>query len=66
MKVRNKAIVVTGGGNGIGRELVLNLLSKGARVAAVVVPARPGRVPLIEPPKGAACTRAPGEADHSA
>jgi short-subunit dehydrogenase len=35
MKVQNKILVVTGGGSGIGRELVLNLLSKGARVAAV-------------------------------
>jgi short-subunit dehydrogenase len=35
MKVQNKVFVVTGGGNGIGRELVLNLLSKGSSVAAV-------------------------------
>jgi short-subunit dehydrogenase len=35
MKVRNKNIIVTGGGNGVGRELVLNLLSKGAKVIAV-------------------------------
>lgn len=35
MKVQNKTIVVTGGGNGMGREIVLNLLSKGANVAAV-------------------------------
>lgn len=35
MKVQNKTVVVTGGGNGIGRELVLNLLTKGARVSAV-------------------------------
>ncbi|WP_238882898.1 SDR family oxidoreductase [Clostridium sp. YIM B02551] len=37
MKVLNKNIVVTGGGNGVGRELTLNLLSKGARVVAVDV-----------------------------
>lgn len=35
MKVQNKVIVVTGGGNGMGREVTLNLLGKGARVAAV-------------------------------
>jgi NAD(P)-dependent dehydrogenase (short-subunit alcohol dehydrogenase family) len=35
MKVRGKVIVVTGGGSGIGRELVLGLLARGARVAVV-------------------------------
>ena len=34
MKVQNKVIVITGGGNGMGREVVLNLLSKDASVAA--------------------------------
>ena len=35
MKVQNKVFVVTGGGNGMGREIVLNLLSREASVAAV-------------------------------
>jgi short-subunit dehydrogenase len=35
MKVQNKVIVVTGGGSGMGRELVLNLLEKGAKVIAI-------------------------------
>lgn len=39
MDVEGKVFVVTGGGNGIGREVVLNLLGRGARVAAVDVSA---------------------------
>lgn len=35
MKVKNKVIVVTGGGSGMGRELVLHLLNKGAQVVAL-------------------------------
>lgn len=35
MKAENKVIVVTGGGSGMGRELVLNLLGKGAKVVAI-------------------------------
>lgn len=35
MKVINKVFVVTGGGNGIGRQLVIGLVQRGARVAAV-------------------------------
>ncbi|MEH7083862.1 SDR family NAD(P)-dependent oxidoreductase [Neobacillus drentensis] len=36
MKVFNKVIVVTGAGGGIGRELVRQLLEKGAKVAAII------------------------------
>ncbi|KAA6300777.1 MAG: putative oxidoreductase SadH [Candidatus Ordinivivax streblomastigis] len=35
MNVKNKTIVVTGGGNGVGRKLVLRLLVEGANVVAV-------------------------------
>ncbi len=35
MKLNEKVVVVTGAGSGIGRELVLELLQRGARVAAV-------------------------------
>lgn len=37
MIISSKVFVVTGGGNGIGRDVVLALLRKGARVAAVDV-----------------------------
>jgi short-subunit dehydrogenase len=35
MKIQNKKILVTGAGSGIGKEVVLALLKKGAKVAAV-------------------------------
>lgn len=35
MKIEDKVFIVTGGGNGMGRELVLGLLSKDAKVIAV-------------------------------
>lgn len=37
MKVENKVVVVTGAGSGIGRELTIHLLSKGAMVAGIDV-----------------------------
>ncbi len=37
MKVHDKVVVVTGAGSGVGRELALQLLRRGARVAAVDV-----------------------------
>lgn len=37
MNIENKTIVVTGGGNGMGREMVLNLVKKGAKVISVDV-----------------------------
>src|SRR5689334_11372158 len=35
MRISDRVFVVTGGGNGIGREVVLGLLARRARVAAV-------------------------------
>ena len=35
MDIAGKVVVVTGGGNGIGQQVVLELLRRGARVAAV-------------------------------
>jgi NAD(P)-dependent dehydrogenase (short-subunit alcohol dehydrogenase family) len=35
MKVQDKVVVVTGAGSGMGRELTLELIRKGAKVAAV-------------------------------
>ena len=35
MKLNGKVVVVTGAGNGMGRELTLQLIKKGAKVAAV-------------------------------
>jgi len=35
MQIQNKVFIVTGGGNGIGRELALILLSRNARVIAI-------------------------------
>ena len=35
MQIENRVFVVTGGGNGMGREVALGLIKRGARVAAV-------------------------------
>ena len=35
MELNNKVLAVTGGGNGIGREVVLGLIARGSRVAAL-------------------------------
>ncbi|MFE8916337.1 SDR family NAD(P)-dependent oxidoreductase [Streptomyces globisporus] len=53
MEIKNSVFVVTGGGNGIGRQVTLELLSRGARVAAVDLS-----------PEGLEETRALAHPDH--
>jgi NAD(P)-dependent dehydrogenase (short-subunit alcohol dehydrogenase family) len=53
MNMKGKTAVVTGGGNGIGRQLCLLLLEKGARVAAVDI-----REEWLEETKAMAAERA--------
>ncbi len=55
MNFQDKTIVVTGAGGGVGRELVLQLLAKGASVAAVDVSEK-----ALEATKKAAEGQAPG------
>lgn len=52
MRVAGKTLVVTGGGDGIGREVVLELLRRGARVAAVDI--RPEALATTEADAGRA------------
>ena len=52
MRVNDKVILVTGAGSGIGRELALLLLSKGARVAGVDINAE-----TLEQTSALACQR---------
>lgn len=40
MKLYDKVLVITGAGSGIGRELTLNIISKGGRVAGIDVTAK--------------------------
>jgi NAD(P)-dependent dehydrogenase (short-subunit alcohol dehydrogenase family) len=55
MQVSGKVFVVTGGGDGIGREVVLALLDRGARVAAVDL--RPGGLERTRALAGATAER---------
>jgi NAD(P)-dependent dehydrogenase (short-subunit alcohol dehydrogenase family) len=68
MQVAEKVFVVTGGGNGIGREVTLELLRRGARVAAVDL-SEAGlaeTVALAKAPEGLLTTHALSVADRAA
>ena len=68
MQLTDKVFVVTGGGNGIGREVVLELLRRGGRVAAVdLSPERLAEtVTLARAPEGRLSTHALSVADRAA
>jgi NAD(P)-dependent dehydrogenase (short-subunit alcohol dehydrogenase family) len=68
MQVKDKVFVVTGGGNGMGREVVLGLLARGARVAAVDLneAGLAETVTLAQAPEGRLTTHTLSVADRKA
>lgn len=68
MQIADKVFVVTGGGNGMGREVVLQLIKRGARVAAVDLSADglAETVALAAAPEGKLSTHALNVADRDA
>ena len=68
MQIADKVFVVTGGGNGIGREVVLQLIRRGARVAAVDLSAEglAETVRLAAAPEGRLTTHALSVSDRAA
>lgn len=68
MQISDRVFVVTGGGNGMGREVVLGLLARGARVAAVDLSADglAETVRLASAPEGRLTTHALSVSDRAA
>jgi len=68
MQIADRVFVVTGGGNGIGREVVLQLVRRGARVAAVDLSAEglAETVRLAAAPEGRLSTHVLSVSDRAA